>query len=349
MRNLVYLLALLVSDAMAQTISSAQQKALNNYIDYANQSAQEVEAVVNGIRQYYPHVLRAAEGKRDYYTRYACTTQQEAYYLKTSHDESKALGSYASGIESRLNALKAAADAIDKLCKALDTYHKLEDYKQDNYNGAMDYIKSLPALLASYVEAQRNLDKELHGAFRKLQPYVATNAYHAADAMMRESLDKERAFIDLWKVNLHNEVHTGWVVPALEAAILDTDVRVKAFASKSPAVKYPASSMLSSFAEGLSSILEAKRNGLNGYNTDAKKSDQHSNQVYDYLVNYYNGVLVSFYNNYFTYTGSDGYHGLKAMQYVPMVEIRSAQVSAPVVVRPFDDTPRRPVVLTPQR
>lgn len=349
MRNLLYLLALLVSNTMAQTISSAQQKALNNYIDYANQSAQEVEAVVNGIRDYYPHALRAAEGKRDYYTRYACTVQLEPYYLKTAHDESKALGSYASGIESKLNALKEAADAIDKLCKSLDTYHKLEDYKQDNYKGAIDQIKNLPALLVAYTQAQGALDKELHAAFRKLQPYISANAYHAADAMMRESLDNERAFIDLWKINLHNQVHTGWVVQALEASILDTDVRAKKFTAKTPAVKYPASSMVSSFGEGLSSILETKRKGLDGYNTEAKKSDEHSNQVYDYLVNYYNGVLVSFYNNYFTYTGSDGYRGLKAMRYVTMVEIRSAQVSAPVVVKPFDDAPRRPVVPTPQK
>src|SRR5688572_4404549 len=56
MRVLLLLLFIHISGISIGQISSAQQKALNSYVDYANQSAEEVAAVVKSIIAYYPTI-----------------------------------------------------------------------------------------------------------------------------------------------------------------------------------------------------------------------------------------------------------------------------------------------------
>ena len=56
MRISVCLLVLLLPSIILAQVSSNQQKSLNAYIEYANQSADEVIEVVNSIIEYYPQI-----------------------------------------------------------------------------------------------------------------------------------------------------------------------------------------------------------------------------------------------------------------------------------------------------
>ena len=142
---LLSIIMLLVAPALGQVITQAQQKALNAYVDYANQSAEEVTAVVKSIMNYYPEVHRE---KRFSAPRYVCPIQLEDYYLKTARDLSKSIPpKYAVSLTARLNALREASEQIDAKCKELDTYHKLEDYKQDNFEKANQIIVALQDLV----------------------------------------------------------------------------------------------------------------------------------------------------------------------------------------------------------
>ncbi|HEY5749901.1 MAG TPA: VWA domain-containing protein [Chryseolinea sp.] len=328
------IMTLLAAPAFGQVISQAQQKALNAYVDYANQSAEEVTAVVKSIMNYYPEVHRE---KRFSTPRYVCPIQLEDYYLKTARDLSKSIPpNYASNLTAQLNALREASEQIDAKCKELDTYHKLEDYKQDNFEKANQIILALQDLVGEYAKKQSDLANGLAVTFRKLNRYVATNPYHKTDQMMLQQIAREKSFIDAWTFNLEEAVHSGWPVDKLEKSIADTDAQLKTFSAYKPALKYPASSMYPSFQEAMGDMLEVKRNGLDGYNFEAKKSDRHSNQVYLDLINYYNGVLVSNYNTFMDFAAGD-YNGLKAFKYVPAFGVREQPKSDGVSVKPFDD------------
>nr|HPH46869.1 VWA domain-containing protein [Chryseolinea sp.] len=117
----------------------------------------------------------------------------------------------------------------------------------------------------------------------------------------------------------------------------------------SPSLKYPASSMYPNFKEGLATILEIKRNGLDGYNVEAKKSDKHSNDVYLSLINYFNGVLVADYNTFIDYAQGDNYYGLKSIQYVSLFEIRAQPKALEIDVKPFTDIPHTPIKIVNQK
>lgn len=344
MRLITLLLFFQVSSAVCQ-INATQQKALNSYVDYANQSAGEVEAVVKSIIEYYPSIHRKSSLGDP---RYACPVQLEDYYLTTAINQAKVLSATIStSLNSKLQELRGAAEKIDRTCKALDTYHKLEDYKQDNFAKAETLINELQILVADYRKKQTSLQLELESAYKKMNSSVTQNTYHKAEELMRAQVAREESFLDSWTFNIKEEVHTGWNVEKLEQSIMETDAQLTALQKFKPALQYPASSMWTSFQSSLGSVLSTKRNGLDEYNFEAKKSDKHSNDVYLGLINYFNGTLVSDYNMFIQYAEQNNYRGLKIIKYAPAFEIKTNTETVDVNVKKFKDIPRAPITITP--
>ena len=66
----------------------------------------------------------------------------------------------------KLKEFHAAAEKIDVACKALDTYHKLEDYKNDDFTKALTLISELQILVADYRKKQNALQLELESGIK---------------------------------------------------------------------------------------------------------------------------------------------------------------------------------------
>ena len=337
MRLLLLIILLWSTHGVCQSISSAQQKALNNYVLYADYSVEEMSSIVVSIMKYYPTIHEERKNSSPQ-PRYSCPVQLEEYYYKTALTESSSLGvTNASTLNKKIASLKAAAEKIDANCKALDTYHKLEDYKKDNLAGAETMINKFPPLFDEYRKAQQELINEVEVAYKKMAGDLSAQINQRAIMNMRKEMQHEKAFLDLWKYNLEHEIPTGWPDEQLASSILQTDKFIKENAQVKLNIKYPASSMYSSFNEGMVSILESKRLALDGYNAEARKSDEYANSAYLGLINYYNGVLVSFYNSFIDYAKEDGFRGLKAVRYLPEFEIRNKQVEERFQIVPFVD------------
>jgi Ca-activated chloride channel homolog len=346
MRYLSLLLVLIPAFGTSQTITSAQQKALNSYVAYANQSVMEVNSFARSVMDYYPRLFQ-----RKYTNpRYVCPVQMEEYYFNNSVKESKSLTvAHSTPLNEKAKALWDAAAKIEEKCRALDTYHKLEDYKQDNFAKAELLVAEFQLLLSDYQQKQMVLSTQLESSYRKLNAYVESNPYHKVDKVMRKAIADERDFLNSWTFNLKEEVHTGWPMDKLEKSISASDALLKNLSTYNPTLKYPASSMYPSFKEALNAMLEIKRNGLDGYNVEAKKSDKHSNDVYLSLINYFNGALVSDYNAFIDFAQGDNYYGLKSIQYVSLFEIRTQEKVVEVNVKPFTDIPHTAIVMTTQK
>ena len=238
---------------------------------------------------------------------------------------------------------------IDSRCKALDTYHKLEDYKTDNFAKAEALVIELQLLVSDYKKKQEALSSELETAGKKLNAGSEQSPYYKTEALLRKYIAKEREFLDACSFNIKEEVHTGWPVDLLKKSIEDTDKNLQELKIFKPALKYPASSMLSNFQESLESVLESKRRGLDDYNYEAKKSDEHSNHVYLGLINYVNGTLVADQNTFIQYAFQNGYHGMKSIKYVPLFEIRTQAKAVDVSVKPFKDIQHQTIALAAQK
>ena len=344
MRLLILIFLVVISIESISQITAVQQKAFNSYVDYANQSSDEVNAVMQRIIEYYPTIHQKKSWGEP---RFVCPVQLDEYYFKAATDQNKALPpTSAPALTAKLRELRDAAEKIDGRCKALDTYHKLEDYKQDNFAKAETIINELQLLVLDYRKKRNALQQELEASYKKLVPAAGT-AYQKADEMMRTQIANEKAFLDTWTFNLKPEVHTDWSLEKIEQSILDTDAQLKAFQKYKPALQYPASSMWTSFQSNLASVLTTKRDGLDGYNFEAKKSDKHTNSVYLGLINYVNGTLVADYNMFLQYAEQNNYRGLKVMTYVPAFEIKTQPKAVAVDVKQFKDIPRKPVAMSP--
>ncbi len=144
-------------------------------------------------------------------------------------------------------------------------------------------------------------------------------------------------------------MHTGWLVDTLIQNILDSDTRLTALHQLDLKLQYPTSSKWTSFQASLYSILDLKRNGLDAYNFEAKKSDKHSNDVYLGLINYFNGALIADQNMFTKFAEQQGYYALKIIDYLPVFEVRTRQEAVTVFVDPFVDIPRRPIAVGIQK
>lgn len=327
--------------SVSAQLTSVQQKALNSYVEYANKSGEEETAVFARLQSYYENLLQYRTSKYKQVLRFTCPVQLEDYYYTTALKSS--VGADDAGLRAKLLTLRKAAEEIDQHCKELDTYHKLEDYKTDDYKKAEEIIDQLLKDLNNYRTKRVALYEAVKTVFNKLQG-SKTGAYAMAIKNMQERIRHETELIDSWNLNLNRKTHTGWPVENLKAHILKSDELIKQKIAVT-GIQYPASSMIPSFEEGMTMLQQTKRNGLDRYNYEAQKSDEHSNDVYLELINSYNGVLISFYNTFIGYAQSN-YKGLLAMSYIPSFEIRRVAKQIEAAVKPFEDITYVPLVVT---
>lgn len=329
--RLLFLLILIPSFIKAQ-ITASQHKVLNSYVEYANKSGEEETAVFSRINSYYEALLQYRTAKYKQPIRFTCPVQLEDYYYNTALKSS--IGVEDAGLKARLQALRKEAEEIDIQCKALDTYHKLEDYKTDDYKKAEEIIDVLLKNLTDYRTKREALYATVQTAYNKLQT-SKTGSYATAIRQMQERIEHEKELLDSWSLNLNYKTHSGWPVEKLKAHILNSQefINKKILAT---GIQYPASSMIPSFEEGLTMLQQTKRNGLDRYNFEAQKSDEHSNGVYMESINIYNGVLVSFYNTFIGYAQTN-YKGLLALTYVPAFEFRTESKTVDTTIKPFED------------
>jgi Ca-activated chloride channel homolog len=337
MKVILTLLLLFLPCITFAQLTDAQQKSLNAGVEYANNSAEEIMRVVSSI-------IERSNRKGPSLNNYSCPVQQDTYHYPTATAKLKSTPSYSKVLE-RVNALKNAADKIDEQCKKLDTYHKLEDFKRDNFEGGNKIVDDIISLTKEYKLRQY----ELTQALEAIKNASTLAAYKDIDKRMLQRINEEKKLLDDLSYNLNHEIHTGWIVEKIQQSILSTDSWLAEMKKLSPTLKYPASSMWPNFLEGVESILSTKKSALDGYNNDAKKSDRHSNYFYMDLINYFNGVLVADYNTFLQFSQRDGYFGVGTIKYVPTIEIRSDVQSVSINIAPFKDIPRTPIRLATQK
>src|SRR5690606_24541265 len=226
---------------LAPVIASAQAmtpyKSLNNFTAYANQSAEELTALFSAIVKYYPE----AKSEQTYrVARFKCPVDPETYYLKTAREHQASLGNSKTGVMNAFEALVAAATDLDKKCKALDTYHQLEDYKKDGFAGGRNLVEEMIPLYRKYQETQDAREAELREARKRL--FLSAHSYDAPLQAMITQIHREKKFLDNLSYNIAETIHTGWSAAEFERAILEADAEIKKLEGFKVSFKYPASS-----------------------------------------------------------------------------------------------------------
>lgn len=324
-----FLAALLLASAtgLSQPLTPAQKKALNNYVHCGSRSASEINSVIKSL-QYYYHTFYRVEYV---VPRFTCPVQPDDTDFDLAVKESSSLpASVAGPLNEKLSALQSDMSKIHLACQALETYHKLQDFKRDDLAKADKLINDLQLLVKRYHANQASLWDALTAAW---------DAKGQTDELMREAIRNEYNFLDKWSVNLNEGVHTGWPYDQLKESISQTEASLAKLKSASP--DPGAAAKFESFEEGLHDVLAIKQHALNNYNADARRSDKLSNDVYFDLMNNLNGALISDYNAVT--------NGLHAIHYAPVFEIRKTAATVNLAINRFEDIQHIPVTLARQK
>jgi Ca-activated chloride channel family protein len=332
----------------AQSLTELQQKALLQYMEVANQSAEEVTAIGRSIQSIYNDVNLYKKDKHRRMRFYTCPAEFKEDIYQQAVKGGTALGpSNSSGLNAQSKSVNDLWKQLDEKCKALEIHFRLEDYQRDDFKGFDELIAEILKLIAEYRKSQDLLSDQVEKVFYKLQPHNGANPNHVATKLMREQIKREKAILDLWTCNLQEDTHTGWPVEKIQQHVLENDKQIERLKATKPVLKYPASTMYPSFIEGLESLQQTKRTGIDEYTYDKRSSDKHSNDVYFSLINYYNGVLIADLTTFAKFATQDSYRGLYAPLYVPGFEIRSEKKEIKLEVVPFQETNRIPFTVTP--
>jgi Mg-chelatase subunit ChlD len=313
---------------------NSQIKALNACVNYANEAADRANAIVKSVIDIYPNIEKKAS-----WPKYTCSGQLEEYFYSQATLQLKSFQTTAfDKVKQSIEALRRADQQLDKSCKALDTYYKLEDFKTDNFRKATDLVIELARSVQLFKDVSAELNSNLENASKSVGPLPMAIYQQAADRM-RTVLAKEFQLLNEWKINLNDNLHTGWPDDKVNSSIAEDENLLLSLKNKTPDLKYPASSMWSHFQESLATIVDLKKSAIDDYNFEAKKNDRHANNVYLDLINYYNGTLVADYNTFIEFSRRDGFAGLTAVKYVASFEVRNQAKEINMNVAEFIDAP----------
>ncbi len=348
MYRLFFLLLFVSNLLVSQSLTEPQQKALLQYMELANRSAEEVTAIGHSMQSIYADVRLFKADKHRRMRFYTCPSEfDESLYLLAIKEGGSLGATNAGSLNLNAKLLNDHWKKLDEKCKALEIYFRLEDYQRDDFKGFDALVTEILSLIIDYRKAQDLFTDHVEKTFYKLQAHNATNANHVASKLMREQIKREKAILDLWTCNLQEETHSGWPVEKIQQHVLENDKEIERLKASKPLLKYPASSMYPSFIEGLESLQQTKRNGVDEYTYDKRSSDKHSNDVYFSLINYYNGVLIADFNTFSNFAMQDGYRGVYAPLYIPAFEIRSEKKEIKVEIVPFQEINRTPFAVAP--
>jgi Ca-activated chloride channel homolog len=325
------LLSLFFIYGVFSSFASAQNnQALNAHLKFANEATQYVEGVMKCLKnafdsfeRYQAQKAKNREPQMGYAGNFKCSPQLEEYYYK------EALKTNLTSINPATQAVWQALEKIDQQAKQLEIYVRLEEYKTDWAKGEK-LMNEMPNLFKAY---RLKINDLYATAQRNHRP--ATGNYAAAESQMLSILDRETKLLEAWNFNFNDHVGTGWVTDLISKNTLENEEILRKIQKSN--LPYPAHSFYDSFVDGLRQMQEIKRNGLDKYNLEARMSDAHSNDVYLSLINYYNGVLVSFMN---TLAQQSGNTVLLAPRFVPNFEIKTEAKKVEISVKPFQDKPR---------
>lgn len=321
----------------AQTLNPTTQKTLNNYLVCVNKSVEYANNLMPCLLAYHEDAERFKQSKfkdsyaMKHYSAYQCSKQLEKYW----YDEAF------KGNFRELNVLMTdfwqAFENIDKLCKDVEIYIRLEDYKKDNMAQSDKMMAQFPNLFKALDIAKNDLSQATQKIYRKSQAYNPNNPYHQAEQLLHGLTESEEILLKSWNFNFNENIHTDWNTDLLQKDILNNTDALKRFIKNQ--LKYPASSMYEGFAEGLRDMREIKSKAVDDYNFEAKKSDKLANQTYLDLINYYNGVLISDFNALVDFSKGDNQFLLYQTKFLNQFELKTEAQKTVVKVKAFEDLP----------
>jgi Ca-activated chloride channel homolog len=338
-RFLILILFLFPVSLDAQVLNANQHKALNSYVEFANHAVDHVESNLLTLKGIYEDCRYFKTKKFDNVRTQARFVDPEIYYFDNANNLGKTLGVDGENISRDAAALNNVLSNINVKCRALEVYLRLGDYKKDSLAYGDKLIDEIKGLYLDFRARKEVLEKSIYKSYRKLQPLQEGNAYHKAEKEMWSILNRETRLLKEWNYNFNEEKKANWPAEMIQQNISENEAAEKKFTTAPSSIKYPESSSYTSFARAIESSLSSKRDKIDNYNSEAKKTGRHGNESYLTLINHFNNDLIPSYNDFVNYSSGNGQRLLSYIKFSPVFDIIEVEEKANYSAAPFKDIP----------
>jgi Ca-activated chloride channel homolog len=347
-KSLILILFLFQVSLDAQVLNSNQQKALNSYVEFTNQAVDQMQNNLLTLKGIYEDCKYFKSKKFDNIRTHARFTDPETYYFDNANSQVKVLGAEGELISREAAGLNNILSNVNVKCRALEVYLRLGDYKKDSLAYGDQIINEIKGLYSDFRSKKELLEKSVYQAYRKLQPFQQSNAYHKTEMEMRSVLDNESKLLKQWNYNFNEEKKASWPLDKIQQNITENELTKKKFNNPPSSIKYPESSSYVSFGSAIESSLATKRDKVDNYNSEAKKTGRHGNESYLDFINHFNNDLISNYNDFVNYSAGNGQRLLLYTKFSPVFDIIEVEEKVAYSSTPFKDITYSALKITPR-
>ncbi|WP_460995265.1 VWA domain-containing protein [Spirosoma harenae] len=330
--------------ATGQSLRDTPQQALNRYVAFLNQSVDEVSDRFQTI-QVYHEAIGSYRPQGLFPIRITPSRNVEEYYYKKAIASDAFTEAEKERLKTRAQALWKLLNKIDSTVKAIETYDRLKDYQRDDFKKAHSLVADFQKLTTQFSQDKDAFYKQIQRVYRRYQPYLPNDPYLYTEKEMEQILASQQQLLDTLKYYLNQKSPSNWPVELVQQSILADEKLIANLGQAKSYIAYPASDMMASFKSGLRSIQSLKKQAVDDYNFAARQSSQHSNAFYKSFINYYNGDLLSWYEQFVNYSTS-AKHLLNYPKYAPVfsVDVPQAQSQQSSPTAAFKDA--KPIAFT---
>ncbi|MEI6408963.1 MAG: VWA domain-containing protein [Bacteroidota bacterium] len=305
-----------------------------NQVEFINRCTNEVQGMELSLFDIYQEIKRNTGKSGFFMAPYECPASLEPYYLETAQQRSGLLGKQ---LKPQSDNLMAVYERLKTCCQDLEIYFRLKTFEKDDFARALSIISDFQALLPDFKRAKSDYAEKLATAHRELNIRAAVTAYQTAEKNLRAILDLDKILLESLRCNFNPDVATSWPTSAIQQNINEISLLLVKIDATKPALDYPASHYYGAFLSCVRDFLQVKKDLVDGYTLDARKSDQHANEAYWQMLNHFNGCYVPFYNQFADAFPEKQKFPLKITQIVPVFDLVTQAESLPAGAGMFVD------------
>jgi hypothetical protein len=288
--------------AHSQSKLPTWHQVLNGYVDFLSNATDDAHNRLEAVRSYYASAQYYRAHGNFGLRAVATRTLNDYHYQTARKDNGRLAGAEAVALQSGADRVWEALNALDEKCKELETYVRLKDYQQDGMRGSDAMLHELEGLFAAFSREKEHLWREVETIYGHYHPASSADPGLQLALSMRQVLDSEKALLDAMVLYLDEDKPADWPVELVQKHIAESEKAVARFARVPDDIQYPADDMVKSFRSALIDMLGVKRNALDEYTFEARKSARHGNEAYLQLHNHFNNSLLSFYAAFVNYS-----------------------------------------------
>ncbi|KAA6439831.1 VWA domain-containing protein [Dyadobacter flavalbus] len=322
--------------------SEASQQTFNQYVDFINESVKVLNSRFNMLSAYQSE--REKFRKRpDFLLRLPSSGPLEDFYFQKAIAGKGIKVTDKEVLVANATALWKSLERLDQTAKALETYVQLQAYKADDFKKSDELVIEMQAIFRQFGQEKAKFYGQIQHIYRQYQPYKAADPYLNMEKEMWQVLQSQQQLLDSLPFYLHADSRSKWPLELVRKSMLADEKLLPDFGKAHAGIAYPASDAVKSFRSAIVAMQTLKRHALDDHTYAARQSAEHGNDVYLWLLNYYNNDLLISYKAFVDYSKP-----VRRLLYFPAcspvfaMEQENAGPETTAGTPPFEDQPLLP-------